>query len=146
MATLCVEPTVRLRDADAAECGAGGMTPYEAIVQSIHQSTVAQQYEIDGEIAAYWGWRRISALGSVAQVWMLSTEIVNARPITFARQAQREFDFLLTTYTTLVVHVYSYHHLAIKWLNRLGFIEVMRVGDFIEMRAYREGHNPWARS
>lgn len=146
MATLCVEPTVRLRLADEIECRAGGMEAVEAITNSAQQSTVAQQHVIGDEVAAYWGWKRISALGSVAQVWMLSTRTVDRHPIAFGRAAKREFNRLLTQYTTLIVHVHVHHHVALRWLKRLGFIEVMVCGVFIEMRAYREGHNPWARS
>lgn len=145
MATLNVE-SVHLRWADTRECLAGGMSPIEAVQQSIHDSTWAGTHELDGQVAAYWGWRRLSALGSVAQVWMLSTPLADCFPTAFGRATYREFKDLLTVYTTLLVHVHAEHTVAVKWLRRLGFIEIMHVGPFIEMRAYRKGHNPWARS
>lgn len=115
---------VVLRPADEAECRAAGLEPKEAIILSSSNSFVAQAIEVDGELAAFWGYGATSFLSNICVAWLLTTPVCNKHKMKFCRVTQRMIRELLETWPTIEVLVDSRHMDSIRWLSWLGFKQV----------------------
>lgn len=124
-----------LRDADARECWAGGMSPEEALHSSIAGSDEVFIARIDGEIAAVWGYRVDSVISGSISAWLLSTPQADAFPIAFARQSMQTLNAM--NYRNITVNVHEDYAKAIRWLKWLGFRETGYSPAFIQMEKTR---------
>jgi ribosomal protein S18 acetylase RimI-like enzyme len=132
-----------MREADARECAAYGLTPYEALALSEKRSHRWFEVWHEGELIAEWGWRLDSFLTGSASVWMLSFEPAARHRVFVARASVELMDQLLAEFTTLRCEVHAQYTLAVRWLYWLGFRvkDMYPVGDelFLTMIARRGG-------
>lgn len=117
---------VTMRDADRAECRAGGKTPLEALIRSIEVSLASYTMLIDGEVAAIFGvapYRRESMLGSLKEGigWALTSRVVDRHPLTFMRWSRPALAVLRKHCSCLVNTVDASYQGALDWLEVLGF-------------------------
>lgn len=114
-----------LRPEDAAECLALGLGRLEATFESWRRSHVATSLLIDGEVAACAGLvleQPRSALGPQrAQVWLLTSTLVNAAPLAFHRSMKRLLAGAAAHADHLWQHVDARYTSSLRWLERLGF-------------------------
>lgn len=131
---------ITLREEDAAEVAAGGLTPEQAIRQSIELST--EWFEIkspEGEVLVYWGYRKDSVISAHAYLWLLSTPAAEKFKVRFARESAKAVEWLFEENYHLTAAVYCEYDRAIRWLEWLGFRRERVLGDFVEMSARRGG-------
>lgn len=111
-----------MRPEDAAECLASeGVSPVEAVRESIEASTEAWTLEIDGEVACSWGVVPMDGLPGVGVVWLLTTSVVDRHALTFWRLSRLVVAELLGRWVLLVNAIDARHTKAIRWAKRLGF-------------------------
>lgn len=130
---------IRLRWEDEEECRAGGMSPTEAVLDSVARSTAAFRAECDGEVVAYWGWRDDCIVGGRASVWCLSTPAMDRYPRYAARESLMLVRAMLETHYHLTCVVDVEYGRAIRWLEWLGFEHGPKIGRFMEMHITRGG-------
>ena len=111
-----------LRTEDARECEAMGVSPDQAIEDSVRQSLEAFQVILDDEVICVWGYFPSSPLGHSCSVWMLSGEAANKHKIFLARESRRLRDLLLKQFPCVVVMVDVRYIRSWNWLTKyLGF-------------------------
>lgn len=134
-----------LREADEEECRAAGLSPHDALSQSVRLSTASFALMVGSDVLLFWGYAAPSLLGPTCHAWMLTTPLADAHRIYIGRESRRVVRVLLTMYPTIHIVVDRQHRLARKWLKWLGFHPFERFGRFIEMRATRgKDFVPWA--
>lgn len=109
------------RPADQRECENYGLTVVEAIKMSLANSVVAHTVEVDGEVAAMWGYGAASLLSNVAVGWLMTTPVVDRHPKLFIQISRKVVTLILERYPVLRVLVDKQHEKAIAWLRFLGF-------------------------
>lgn len=133
-----------MRKADKEECRAGGMTPRQAVDQSIKLSLHCEALWAGDELVALWGYAPTSFLGGTCNAWLLTSPAVETNQIAFLRWSKDIVRKLLTLYPNVCITVHCKHKAAIKWVKWLGFHRDRFTGEFQEMRAVREeGFKPW---
>jgi hypothetical protein len=113
-----------MRPADVAECRALSLTPLEAVEGSWRSSDFCTSLLIDGELAAIAGLvlEQGSALGTrVAQTWLLTTAVVEERPMEFHRAAKEWLRQASAQADVLWNYVDARYVQALRWLESLGF-------------------------
>lgn len=133
---------IQLREADAAECVLGGMTPLLAVSYSVSRSTAAYVAKHNGRPFAYWGWRPTSLAGHTAHTWLLTTPLADTIPTSFGRLTRRLFHQLHALYPTILVEVDPAHDVALEWLEWLGFEYTTPRAPFLRLRSDRKA-SPW---
>lgn len=133
------ESDIRLRWEDEEECAAGGMSPGEAVLDSIRRSTEAYTVVWEGEVLAYWGVREDCIIGGRASVWMLSTPAMDRYPRWTARSSRYLVEQLLSDHYYLSAFVDCEYTRAVRWLEWLGFERGSKLGRFMEMHITRGG-------
>ena len=98
-----------------------GDDPYKVLVHSYRSSEVAYTGLVDGEIACVFGVAQSSLIGSQAQIWLLSTEVMMKAPVAVARKTRNELTRLLVVYDYLDNYVDASYARCIRWLKWLGF-------------------------
>jgi hypothetical protein len=112
-----------LRPADAAECIAMGLTPEQSLILSMKDSLGAFCVEVDGKPLAFWGYSG-ALIGGEVYGWLLTCPGIEDHKFRFARSSQRVTEWLLSTYTRIIIVVHKDHTLSRKWLAWLGFKEI----------------------
>lgn len=111
-----------LREADARELGALGVTPSEALVESVQSSSHAWAWlGDDGRVIAMFGVAPVSILSDTAIVWLLGSPSVDRHAVTFMRICRAYLDYISPTYPRLINYVDARYVRAVAWLRRLGF-------------------------
>lgn len=117
-----------------------GLTPETAAMLSISNSLCSYALDVNGRLAAMWGYgvRHMFDL-SVCYAWMLTTPVCFEKPIWFMRISQAVVRELLDQYENVEVNVDSRYIQATNWLRWLGFTEVGMgpVDGFVIMRKGR---------
>lgn len=116
--------TLVVREADARECRALGFEPEDALEDCVWRSDHAVNEYIDGELAACWGWRLRGFLTQNVDMWLLTSDVVTAHPIEFARRSKRKLEALLKLHPSIFVQVHTAYTDSVKWLLWLGFQRV----------------------
>lgn len=114
---------MQMREADVAECRAGGFDPALALEGSISASDQAFQEVRNEEVLAAWGYKALPFLTGTALVWMLSFDGADRHRVYFARTSKARLNTLLKHFTLLRCEVWSGHEVALRWLRWLGFIQ-----------------------
>lgn len=114
-----------MRPADVAELLALGVSPRQALRDSLAASTLAWAVELDGELAALGGvteGERTSFLGPADfyVVWLLTGDAVNHHPGAFWRASRRVIRALLERFPVLGNMVDARYSAALRWAARLG--------------------------
>lgn len=118
-----------MRRDDAEECRACGLAPLEAVLGSLRASSCAGTLLLNGAPAAMWGVRPVclgSALGggTVGLAWLLTSRLVEAAPLLFARLARTVLRIMQSVTPVLVAYVDSRYSRAVRFLLWLGFESV----------------------
>lgn len=114
----------RLRRVVLEELGALGLEPRFAVEESIANSTEAYALVLDGEVAAIFG---ILPAEMGATVWAMTSDVVDKKPISFARHSKHIAAILLGKRPVLSNWIDARHEECIRWFGWLGF-------KFVEQR------------
>lgn len=117
-------PPFALREMDALECYAGGMTPEIAVRRSVAGATNAFAHYHEDTLLCLWGFRMDDPITRSVSMWLLSTEAVELHRIAFGRASKKFLAVALENFTSIEIIVYNDYTLAIKWLEWLGFTKV----------------------
>lgn len=119
--TLDMIPPFILRDADEAECQAGGMSGEEAVRRSVASSDAAYAYYCGEELLCFWGYRIEDNHWEMVNVWCLSTPAVFRHKIAFARASKEVNRMLGNVFPKMRVAVHEDYATSRYWLEWLGF-------------------------
>lgn len=114
-------PHFILRDADEAECRAGGMSGEEAVRRSVASSDAAYAYYCNEELLCFWGYRIEDNCGDMVNVWCLSMPPVFRHRIAFARASREVNRMLGLLFPKMRVAVHEDYATSRYWLEWLGF-------------------------
>lgn len=117
--------SVHMRPADVAEVLALGRFPFAALAESWRASAFATTLLHNGDVAACAGLvlERGSALGPRrAQVWLLTSKVVDAAPMAFHRAMKQLLAASAEHADFLWQHVDARYASSLRWLDRLGFV------------------------
>ncbi len=109
-----------LRDGDAAEIEAAGMTPRQAIWRSYRQAHWAHTGMIDGEVGAIFGVGGCP-MGKIGKPWLLTAAPVERAKVAFVREGRREVAEMLAVFPELRGYVDGRYTRALRFLSVLGF-------------------------
>lgn len=110
-----------MRDGDVAECMAlGGLTPRQALDQSLASDGLRWTGLLDGEPAAIFGVVPVTLMGGSGVAWLLGTPLMLKHWRTFARQSKPLLRELLDHYDVLLNVVHVDNRVALRWLAWTG--------------------------
>lgn len=110
-----------MRSADCAEVRAlGGLTPRQALEQSLQARGSCWTGLLDGEPAAIFGVCPLTVTGGMGVAWLLGTPLLERHWRTFARYSSARVAELLDRYDVLVNIVHADNRVALRWLAWLG--------------------------
>jgi hypothetical protein len=110
-----------MREADAVEVHASsGLTPLEAVLDSLRRSTYARAAVIGDEVVAMWGVAPVERQ-DIGVVWLLGTRRLNRYPVAFVSEARRELRQMLQVRPVLANWVDARYQSAVRWAGRVGF-------------------------
>lgn len=114
-----------LRAGDVAEVQALGLSPLEALRQSVESSDEAWALGLDGDLAAVGGVQvlhRATLLGppESGSVWLLTGAAVERHRVSFAVATKQALRLLLRRYPLLVQAVDARYTAALRWARWLG--------------------------
>jgi hypothetical protein len=110
-----------LREGDAMEVAALGLTPVQALQQSLERSLWAEAYLIDGEVAAIVGLCRANLLAGPGVPWLLTGPACERHAKTFLKESRRQLARMRATCLPLINFVHADYRRAVRWLGWLGF-------------------------
>ena len=111
-----------LRREDALEAEAlAGVSPSVLMKKSFSNSMESWVWVKDDEPGAIWGVAMDSIIGGTAQIWLVSTPVVDRYPIEFLRSSRKVLEVLQTRYPVLENWVDARYVKCIRWLEWLGF-------------------------
>lgn len=120
-ATLDHARRLVLRDGDAAEIAALGLTKEHALTASIERSVWAETYLVDGEPAAIVGLGLSSLVGGYGVPWLLTGPACERHRKTFLRESRRQVARMLAEASPLINFVHADYRRALRWMAWLGF-------------------------
>lgn len=136
------EGSFRLRDEDAQECIAVGMTPMAAIDFSVRNSLESFAVTVDGQVLVVWGYGTRHFMADTGYPWLLTSPLVEKHRFFFARTSQSALSYLHRRFRRLEVFVDARYLRAQAWLEWLGFnVEGPAIGapPFVWMTRERNG-------
>jgi hypothetical protein len=95
--------------------------PVRDVQKEIARSTEAYVIYYGERPGALWGVMQESILDDTAEVWSVTTPIVNLYPVAFGRETRRLLKVLLERYRVLCGIVDAQYDCSIRWLQWLGF-------------------------
>jgi hypothetical protein len=120
-ATLDHARAIELRDGDAREIEALGLSPREGLARSLVRSVWADAYLAGDEVAALVGLAMEPLLGGVAMPWLMTGRPVDRHRKAFLRLTRERTRQMLAEHGTLVAEVHAEYREAVRWLAWLGF-------------------------
>lgn len=111
-----------MRAADRAELAALDSDPFDAIVRSVRYSAMCHTTTVDGEVACMLGVAPVSVLSNAGAPWMLGTDLVTRYRGALAHRTGPYITRMLELYPTLRNHVHARNVVAVRWLQRVGFL------------------------
>lgn len=109
-----------MRDEDAAECAAFGLTPAQALSRCLaSRNTLAGV--ADDKTVAIFGLRTGDYHPRLSLIWLLSSREANAHKIAFARWSKAFVDDKKHTHKWMGNFVDARYEKSVKWLKWLGF-------------------------
>lgn len=138
-----------MREADALECRALGLSPLEAVSSSVIASTDSVALVREGEVLAIAGLLLETRLlgPRVAQAWVLTSRLVDTYPMSFHRAARAFLRAAALQADVLYNRVDARYVRSVRWLEQLGFVVLPPrpygpEGQLFHMCA--KGGPPWA--
>jgi hypothetical protein len=112
---------IDLRDADAREIVALGLTPEKGIAISLARALWADAYLCNGEVAALLGCGVSSCLGGHAIPWLVTGKPVERVRKSFARLARQRIGEMRARYPFMANHVHAEYRQSLRFMAWLGF-------------------------
>lgn len=116
---LMMAPHVRAAEAQEI-MDSHGLTPVRLLLREVDGSVSAWSWMLDGEVACMFGVRAPTLLDSVSYPWFISTALVDANAVSFARACKALLPELLATHPKLSGMVDARYELSVRWLQWLG--------------------------
>jgi len=116
-ATMEHARTIRLRDGDAMEIAALGVTKEAGLGFSLARSIWANAYLADGEVAAISGLALTSMIGGDATLWLITGEPVNRYKKEFLRLTRQRLAEVRREWPVLIDYVHAPYTEALRWLG-----------------------------
>ncbi len=111
-----------MREADAAECRALGLSPYHAVNVSMRASKMASAWYLEGRCAALCGVREADVKSlRVGEVWCLTTPLVERAPVAFVKATRTWLARQQPHFDVLSQMVDVRYTKAVAWLQLVGF-------------------------
>jgi hypothetical protein len=131
----------RMREIDRLECAISGHSPKEALRLSLRSSLLAWTAKIDGRPEAMFGVSTVSLLGLEGSPWLLLTDEGAKHAKALVRDGRRYSDAMQAAFPLLANLVHADNHVAIRWLQRLGYGigEEFEAGGHLMRRFERRG-------
>lgn len=120
-----------LRRADADELGVTGLSPLDALNESVRVSEWARVLRFGADPACVFGLR---VDGDVGIPWMIGTPLVARRPVEFMKLSRSVVSRMADGRRLLVNLVDARNLTAIRWLTRLGF--TIDAGQPVDLNGY----------
>ena len=120
-ATLEHASRLILREGDALEVAALGLSPLRALRQSIERSLWAEAYVVEGEVAAIVGLALANVLGGPGVPWLLTGPACERHRKAFLIESRRQLARMRARVLPLVNFVHADYRRAQRWLAWLGF-------------------------
>jgi hypothetical protein len=120
-ATLEHARAIDLRDADAREIAAHGLSKEAGLSFSLDRALWADAYLVDGKVAALLGCGTTSLLGGHATPWLITGKPVERVRKSFARLAREKIAELRERYPLMINYVHADYADALKFMAWLGF-------------------------
>lgn len=131
-------PEFKLRDNDAAECLAAGLSPELAVRRFVAGASASFAHYIDGDLVCLWGYRWQDYTHKEAVMWLLSTEGADKHKLAFGRASKHFLKILQVELWSITILVHNQYAEAIKWLEWLGFTRSRALTvNFTEMKKER---------
>jgi len=112
----------RLRDADVQEALASGVSsPLEALQLSYRWSKVCLTVVSEDDEPEMMMGVCATSDPMIGGIWLLSSDIITEKPLTFTKQAKRWLQFFYGLYPVLTNAVDARNEVHIKWLKMMGF-------------------------
>ena len=120
-ATMDHARAIELREGDAREVAAYGLTSCQAIGLSLDRSLWAETYLVDGVPAAVMGLASSALLGGHGVPRLLTSPLCERHKRFFMCESRRQVDRMRATVLPLVNYVHADYARASRWLAWLGF-------------------------
>lgn len=122
---LVAELAANMREGDCAEVYALGMSPQRALESSLDRSHAAGAVLFDGKVAAIYGLVHVEgptiAGSKRALVWLLTSTVVDAHPMSFWRLSKLMVKALRSEFDVIFNDVDARYLSSVRWLEGLGF-------------------------
>lgn len=123
----CYELAPIMRQTDVEEVKAShGLSPLGALITSLQNSKYPQTILADDKVI---GMRGVGHAGPVGYPWLLGSQGVVRHAKTLHATAKPWVDSYLDEYDILYNYVAENNRVAIRWLQRLGFVMIRRIPD-----------------
>lgn len=122
----CDYVAAHMRPEDAAEAAAFGLTPLNALRDSLVGAAVAETALVHSVPCAMWGANPITTLTGDALLWMLGTAEVPRHKRALLRMSREFVDRVAAKYDPLYCVVNADYASSIRWVKWLGFREISR--------------------
>lgn len=130
-----------LRDGDAAELAALGISQEDGLRAALARAVWAETYLIDSAPAAIVGLGRSALVGGHGVPWLLTGPAVERHRKIFLRESRRQVARMLAEVRPLVNWVHADYGRAVRWLEWLGFeLDPPRPLNGAPFRRFRLGH------
>lgn len=110
-----------LRNMDAAEVAAHGLSPRDALLNSMKHSDAPKAVIVDGKVIAIFGIAKMTLLSDEAVPWMLGSHEIPNHAKAFLRFGRAWIAEVRKQHPVLIGHVDVRYTQAIRWLEWLGF-------------------------
>jgi GNAT superfamily N-acetyltransferase len=120
-ATMAHVRAIELREGDAREIAALGLSKEEGLQRSLDRAAWAEAYLVAGEVAAIAGVSIGSLLGAEAIPWLVTGRPVERHKRAFLRLTRAGVARILRQFPVLINHVHAEYAEALRWLRWLGF-------------------------
>lgn len=112
-----------MRDEDVLEVAAShGHSPFQALVESIHQSTHSFACVVDGVAVCIFGFTCVPDSGDAA-IWLLGSQDLMGLRRVFLVEARRILDAWSEQFNVMFNYVSAGSKLTRRWLRGMGFRE-----------------------
>lgn len=143
-----LEMAPTMREADVLEVWATShSSPEEALLDSIHGSSVARAGLADGRVICAYGVGELSLVSDEGIPWLLTAEELGSHSRAFLRGCRAFVAEIRPRYRVLASYVDARHAVAVRWLRWLGF-EILPAHPFgvdqLPFHPFRMGGGRWA--
>jgi hypothetical protein len=129
----------KLRELDEIECNLSGLTGREAVASSIQNSDESFSVWVGNDLFAMWGYKWRSYLSGGADLWLLTTPMVDKNRKTFVKECCRLVPLLKECFGLVVFDGWPGHAKAMRLLKKFEFSKAY--GTQMILYAFKESEN-----